>query len=142
MEHPYKALTTYAALWATNRAVDLAADHLNRAHAFNGDTERKQRLIESCCKSCWYFMRPRIGGAAMTTWYCGMCAKRALDGSTATDRVCLACAKEHRLCTQCGGDLDMRVKRRKWPTSKQPPAPTAPPGPPAPPRPPYPRDVG
>ena len=76
------------------------------------DPRKAERLKAQECIACFY--RGRIGGATMTERPCGVCDKVQGYGSTATDALCLECAKQHDLCKHCGGDINMRV-RRKWP---------------------------
>ena len=70
------------------------------------DTEREQRLEEGLCPQCYYIHKTRIGGCAMTTQPCGICDKEVLYSSTATDKVCTACAKEHEICKRCAAAVD------------------------------------
>ena len=70
------------------------------------DTEREQRLKEQLCPQCYYLNKHRIGGAAMTTRPCGICEKDVLYSSTATDKVCPECAKEHEICKRCASVVD------------------------------------
>lgn len=95
---------------ATRQAEDLIA----RATAMQGDPEREKRIAAGMCRWCFY-ARGRMGGASMTTQPCSGCGVDQTFGSTATDVLCLPCAKEHSLCKRCGGDREMRTLRRKWP---------------------------
>jgi hypothetical protein len=97
----------------------LADNRVSSVHNFEVDRDISARVAAHTCKSCWYFQRNRIGGAAMTTWYCGICGARRIHGSTAHNKICDRCATEHKLCVQCGGDIMMRARRRKWPTPIQ-----------------------
>jgi hypothetical protein len=100
--------------WQTNRSHDMFVDLIERAEKAKNDTDREARLIKQLCISCHY-IRGRIGGAAMTTQPCACCLKPEMYGSTATDELCLSCADKHNLCKRCGGDIDMKRGRRKWP---------------------------
>lgn len=117
MRSPHRPLTPDSAQHATRMASVRARDWLFKAHAYEVDESREQRLKAVLCRTCYYLYDDRIGGQAMTTWYCGVCAKEQLAGSTAHDRVCGECAQAHQLCKQCGGDVHMRTARREWPVS-------------------------
>lgn len=99
--------------WATHLSQTHAEETLKKAMQYLQDLDKKKRLESAHCKHCYYIYNTRIGGAAMTSKACGVCARDMLFGSTATDPLCLDCGKTHELCIQCGGDLHMRV-RRKW----------------------------
>lgn len=98
---------------ATEHAVAYIKDILKLADDIQNDTQRKQRLEKQNCKRCFY--QSRLGGAAMTEQPCMCCSKNEMYGSTATDVLCLECAKKHDLCKHCGGDLEMRTRRKNWP---------------------------
>ena len=86
---------------------------IRNAEALTSDNERKQRLDEMLCKSCYYLYHSRIGGQAMTDRDCGICDQTMRFSSTATDVVCLPCAVESALCKRCGADIDLKNKRNK-----------------------------
>lgn len=100
---------------ATNIAKERSLEYTRMAERFDGDTDKKERLSECKCKSCFYFFHSRMGGAAMTTIDCGICDKETLFGSTAVEPICKDCARENSLCVQCGGDLDMKIRRKPYP---------------------------
>jgi ribosomal protein L32 len=104
----------------TNRAKRRVDDALELAERLVNDTDKAARLERHLCKACHYFSR--MAGAACTTQPCACCASPEQYGSTAPDVLCHPCAKEHSLCKHCGGDLEMRVGRRKWPTDTPAPA--------------------
>lgn len=104
--------------WQTNRSRDLFVDLIDRANKAQGDTEQAQRLEKQQCISCFY-IRDRIGGAAMTTQPCACCLVPEMYASTATDELCLPCANTSKLCKRCGGDIDMKVGRRNWPETRK-----------------------
>lgn len=91
-------------------------DLVKRAEKVANDTEKEARLNAQLCKACHYF--ERIGGQAFTMRPCMSCGSEEKYSSTVTDVLCKSCAKEGDLCKRCGGDLEMRVKRRIWPHPK------------------------
>jgi hypothetical protein len=103
------------AVHKTSYAKSAYDDLIKRARDAENDTERDKRLEKHECKCCFYVFRGRIGGAAMTEQNCALCHEPQMYGSTNTDVVCMACAKESHICKHCGGDLDMRERRRFWP---------------------------
>lgn len=87
--------------------------HLKLAEKLKSDGERKLRLEVQLCKACHYFSR--IGGAAITHRECSACGEDQVYGSTATDALCLGCASKYDLCKQCGGDVEMQLRRASRP---------------------------
>lgn len=107
----------------TTRARRRVDDAIELAQRLIDDTDKSARLKAQLCQACHYFSR--MAGAACTAQPCACCASPQMYGSTATDVLCNPCAKEHSLCKHCGGDLEMRVGRRKWPTDTPAPGPAA-----------------
>lgn len=100
-------------LLATNHALRRVVHIIELAKAMQTDADREKRMERHECLAC--FHGGKIGGAMMTERPCGLCGTLQMYGSTCTDALCLRCAQEHRLCKHCGGDIDMRANRRKWP---------------------------
>ena len=115
MIRPPKNLSTVDMMRETERSAHYAQDLIKRATRLQTDSDKEKRLAAGLCKGCHY-VSSRLGGAAMTSQPCAGCATPQMYGSTYTDALCLACAKEHKLCKHCGGDSEMRTMRRKWPT--------------------------
>lgn len=86
------------------------------ARRLQHDPEKKKRERDQKCIHCYYVMRVRIGGAAMTTRPCALCPTEQTFASTATDALCMPCARNNDLCKQCGGDIRLRVRRTDWPS--------------------------
>lgn len=74
------------------------------------DPQRAERLVACMCVCCFYI--PRVGGAAMTSWDCGMCDFMGLHSSTAAPILCLPCAERRKLCRWCGADIDLRLRAK------------------------------
>lgn len=87
---------------------------LKRAEEIIHDTDKQARLQSCRCQACFY-VRSGISGAAMTYRECGICGKDELYGSTNTDSLCIECAKENGLCKHCGGDIEMKTRRKPYP---------------------------
>lgn len=83
------------------------------ARKYEEDPDRKSRLARQYCIPCHY--TSRMGGAAMTNKECAACGKDEMYGSTATDELCLECAKANEVCKCCGGDIKLRINRKEWP---------------------------
>lgn len=79
------------------------------------DPEHDRRLDRPFCVRCHY--EPRLGGAACTTRPCALCGVDQGYGSTNTDILCQACAKQHALCRHCGGDIGADTERTEFPAS-------------------------
>lgn len=99
-------------LW-TERAKYRVTSFLLTAKEIAEDIRKEARLKKHFCKSCFYM--DRVAGSATTERECMSCNVKEMYGSTSTDALCMDCAKHHYLCKHCGGDLDMRPRRRVWP---------------------------
>lgn len=98
---------------ATERAKARVKGWADLADEVASDARKVERMKLHECKACFY--SSRIGGAAMTTCPCMSCGSDEMYGSTATDVLCMSCATKHGLCRHCGGDLEMRTRRKDWP---------------------------
>jgi hypothetical protein len=98
------------------RATSNAKDRIQRMResleGIDLDLEKKDRLEKCLCKHCFYLYQSRMGGAKMTNRDCGICHETQRYSSTATDPLCLPCAKINNLCKQCGGDIEMKHTRK------------------------------
>lgn len=88
----------------------LSRRYIDGVNKCANDIYKELRVIAQECQRCYYITK--VGGASMTTVLCGICEKEMMFGSTCTDTVCLDCAKKHRLCKHCGGDIDMKTRRK------------------------------
>jgi len=113
MEKPAKRMSIVNMVSATGIAKNSESELIERATDMKGDRRKKERKKRNYCRWCFY--TPRMGGQSCTNQPCGMCGEIQHYGSTDTDALCLACAKKYDLCKHCGGDVEMRVRRRKWP---------------------------
>ena len=98
---------------ATEQAKARVKGWTDLAEVVASDARKIKRLKRHECKACFY--SSRMGGAAMTTRPCMSCGSDEMYGSTATDVLCMECAAKHELCKHCGGDLEMRTRRKDWP---------------------------
>lgn len=114
MHQEAKEMTVEAVLDATRMSASGLSDRIALAEVARDDMRRADRKQDCLCRWCFYYCQPRIGGCAMTIRPCGICGIEELYSSTATDVVCRACAIEHKICRQCGGDVELRHSRRKF----------------------------
>lgn len=106
-------MSTCNMIGATEQAKAQVKRRLELAAELDKDSRKQERLLKNECKACFYSYR--VGGSAMVTRPCMSCGTDQVYGSTATDVLCKECAKKHSLCRHCGGDLEMRVRRKEWP---------------------------
>lgn len=99
---------------ATSRAKQYVEDYEKKVHASSNDISKEARLKLSQCKSCFYFFGSRVGGAAITHQDCGICGKDMIFSNTCTDLICFACAEKNGLCNKCGGDVEMKERRKPY----------------------------
>ena len=102
-----------AVLFQTTQNDIAVRELIKEAKEMEFDTDRAARLKALLCKLC-YYRGGRIAGQAFTEWNCAVCGKADQHPNTATPVVCADCAKEHSLCRDCGADLELRTKRRKF----------------------------
>lgn len=97
----------------TRIAIARVEEALRRARNIEEDAQKEPRLARQFCKACHYFTR--LAAQAFTTQPCACCGVSQTYSSSATDVLCMDCAKSHDLCKHCGGDLEMRTGRENWP---------------------------
>jgi hypothetical protein len=112
MKAPTRRIDRVSIERATHIAKDMTQSYIEKVEALQADVGKKDRQEECKCKACFYFHKVRIGGAAMTSINCGICETEMMFGSTAVEPICKCCAKKNELCVQCGGDIDMKNKRK------------------------------
>ena len=112
MERTNIRLTKYRAESATDNAIHYAQEEIAHAMAYLADSAKAGRKKSLECKFCFYFRSSRIGGCAMTKANCAVCNKDVMYGSTNVDLLCKECAGEHKLCCRCGGDVEMKPRRK------------------------------
>lgn len=102
--------------YCSNRA---AASQQEAVEDWRADQEHDARKLRSECKTC-YYLRGGVAGQAFTRWTCILCGDERQHHNTMTPRVCEPCAKLAKVCVLCGGDVDLKAKRknRKMPTPK------------------------
>ena len=113
MRQAAKKLNKANMLRATEQAKRRVKEWIELAEEASKDTRKALRLEICECKACFY--SSRIGGNVITTRACAICGRDRTYESSATDVLCLGCATENKLCAHCGGDLEMRVRRKDWP---------------------------
>lgn len=89
-------------------------DILKVADNIINDPDRKNRLKKCECVICYYHSYSKVGGASITKTCCKSCNREMVFGSTCTDALCLECAKKHKLCRDCGANLDLSTRRRNY----------------------------
>lgn len=70
------------------------------AHRIKTDPYKKEREL---CLKCYY--SGAMAGQAFTEYACSLCHKVELHHNTSTPILCLDCAKEKKLCANCGGTI-------------------------------------
>lgn len=86
------------------RTIQLAKDLQN-------DPENKNRLSESECLVCYYGQRGMHTNAFVYT-NCQCCNKELQFVNSDTDKTCLECAINHKLCKHCGSDIQYKNRRK------------------------------
>lgn len=82
-----------------------------RIELMDNDLDREKRHAESECHYCYVpYGAGRQGNSSGSL--CGLCGGRTSSPSPCADVLCLDCAKANNLCKHCGGDVDMKRRRR------------------------------
>lgn len=98
--------------WATDMAKSYEESLRTRLANFDADARGEERKKRGQCKACFHLKAGSIAGQACTTRQCGLCATVIMHGNTNCPVLCPACAAKMQLCTQCGGDLNMKTRRK------------------------------
>lgn len=106
-----KTIDSESIYFATELAKGQLEWIIDLAKLLKEDPHKIERRKKALCKPCFY-NRSRIGGAAMTFQPCGICGEEMPFGNTVTDSCCTKCALENNLCKHCGGDIEMRQRRK------------------------------
>ncbi len=113
MRNPIKTNVDAVSIYrATDNAKHRVKDLKIKIADFDNDPKKSERVEKSLCKHCFYIANAHIGGAMFTSRECGLCKEVQTYSSTATQPLCLPCAKENGLCKQCGGDVEMKHRRK------------------------------
>jgi|CXWL01.1.fsa_nt_gi hypothetical protein len=91
---------------------DFAAKLRHSLNEFDSDTHKKVRVEARKCKVCFYLRGTRISGQAFTTTLCQSCGVSMTFPTTDVDFYCLPCSKELLLCVDCGGDINLRSRKK------------------------------
>lgn len=95
---------TYYNTHYNNEAVEFAEN-------LKTDPKKKERVENLLCKRC-YYRGGTLAGQSFVTYHCGICEAQDTHPNTASPRLCTKCAETHKLCVDCGGDLQDK-KRKK-----------------------------
>ena len=118
MHKPYVPWTSDDMRFRTHIVRKQVHDLQQRAENMEQDPDRHDRTeVQYLCVYCYYSWGG-MAGAAMTESFCGLCETRLISGSTNTNCLCPACAKQHSLCRHCGSDMELRETRRTWEDSQ------------------------
>lgn len=106
MNRPKRRVDLCSVLDASARA----AEWFQKMEKMVQDADRETRLMFQECPVC--FASQKAGGAELTMIPCAICEKELNFGNGCVDVMCLECAREKRLCKHCGGDIEMKQRRK------------------------------
>ena len=95
---------------ATQMSVMRVKSTLNLAGNYTLDPDHDNRMTLQECLCCYYSIS--IAGQAFTSYICGVCGKEKNHANTNVPKVCMECAKEYKLCHQCGSDITGNLNRK------------------------------
>ncbi len=101
----------------TQHARDIMDHTIKRAKCFTDDQHKDSRHQRNECPVCYYY-GTRIGGSVITEVECALCGEPMVFGNTCTDKLCDVCARTNKLCKHCGGDIDVKHRRKRTIKSK------------------------
>lgn len=117
MRRPKRVIDAASVYNATAQAKHYIGKCRSTLRRIDEDPDREKRLKRQECGFCHY-MAGKIGGAAVTTAPCGICDRQVSSGNTCIAALCLDCAKRLGLCKHCGGDIEMKHRRKPRDFSK------------------------
>lgn len=96
---------------ATGTARHRLQHAIEYARRIQEDPDRPKRHAKGECPAC-YYSGGRMAGQAFTQRQCGLCDAVILHSNTAVPVLCGPCADKHGLCRNCGGDREMKSRRK------------------------------
>lgn len=98
----------------TNEVASYVRALIERAEAIKDDAERHHRWDVSECVYCYGpYGADRQGSTCTVRMECGLCDKIVAFATSNFDLLCVECARKNGLCKHCGGDVDLKVRRKK-----------------------------
>lgn len=95
------------------RAAQRVSDRLSQLAILATDANAAKRRARCVCQACEYLNVGRLAGQAFTAWNCRLCREpQPSHPNTAVPALCAGCAEAFELCVECGGDREMRHRRR------------------------------
>lgn len=113
MERPHKKYDRYRYEWETGVAQGNVRKVQELADKLASDPDRPARMQKGCCTWCYYRPGPMVCNA-VTKKPCDICDTPMQFGNSNVDAVCENCSKEHGICRQCGGDLNLKIRRKPF----------------------------
>jgi len=110
MKRPFTELTKSEIEYRLDQQRERVAATVKRALNYLNDPEKSKRHQEQYCLCC-YYSEGTMAGAALTESQCGICEKEMKWSSTHQEVLCLDCAKQYRLCRECGSTIDYKDPR-------------------------------
>ncbi len=110
-DKPKKTIDIVSIQWATSRAIDRRAWFENTYASMRDDPGQAKRLDVYECVVCYYSTRPRQHVNVQVTSQCGICG-RPITRDLVTTNACYECVRKYRLCSHCGGTIDLRERRK------------------------------
>lgn len=68
------------------------------------------RVDNNVCQLCYYTSRQATNMSVRTN--CQLCEVDMLFGNSNTNKLCKDCAIKYRLCKRCGGDMELKDRRK------------------------------
>lgn len=75
------------------------------------DPNKQERRDSQKCVVCFYSQT--VSGASTTDRQCAFCNNVITSGNTNVNVLCSGCAGQTGLCRQCGGDMEMKNRRKR-----------------------------
>ncbi len=108
---PKKPIDLVSIQWATIRAWDRRDWFVRVFSGMRNDSEKSKRLEVHECLVCYYSTRPRQHTNRRIV-DCGICRSKTYHYIGLTAACCTRCAKKYKLCSHCGGTIDLRERRK------------------------------
>lgn len=109
-EYPRQRINKYTIESATGHANGYVNSMKSSVANFDNDPERDKRLSESRCVVCFY--ERFAAHATACSRQCGLCDEKLSVGNSRVPVLCVACATKNGLCAMCGGDMELKHRRK------------------------------
>lgn len=97
-------------LYHVEVATSTALGYVRRCQKVVDDADRVERITQQKCKFCFYAGKMVLN--AFDKKPCKICGTEIVSSHIPADSLCVECAIKHKLCRDCGADLELKSRRK------------------------------